>query len=85
MQLNKSLLKRASCKESDDFHIRSVEDLKERYYEITGKLQQIRSSNPAAEEIYVFDAEHERKRKEQLRRLCDRTPEEIEEEQVNKR
>ena len=65
---------------------RSVEDLKERYYAISGKLVQIRSPRPggADEKAYVFDADHERKRKEQLRRLWDRTPEAIEEEQVRK-
>lgn len=32
--------------------------------------------------VYVFDAEHERKRKEQLRKLFDRTQKQIEEEQM---
>lgn len=79
----------------------TVEDLKERYYEVTGILTKIRGSNatssstgsttasttttvttPADKKIFVFDAEHERKRKEQLRKLFDRTPKQIEEEQM---
>ena len=32
--------------------------------------------------LYTFDAEHERKRKEQLKKLFDRTPKQIEEEQM---
>ena len=65
------------------YRVRSVEDLKERYYAIAGKLSQIRSPKSVGEEkVYVYDADHERRRKEQLRRLWDRTPEAIEEEQV---
>lgn len=32
--------------------------------------------------MYTYDAEHERKRKEQLTKLFDRTPKQIEEEQM---
>ncbi|XP_063700040.1 DNA methyltransferase 1-associated protein 1 [Culicoides brevitarsis] len=66
-----------------DMHgTKSVEDLKERYYEVSGILQKVRgqATNPE-KKIYVYDAEHERKRKEQLRKLFDRTQKEIEEEQ----
>ena len=60
--------------------------MKERYYAIAGKLSQIRSPKTGGEEkVYVYDADHERRRKEQLRRLWDRTPEAIEEEQVRSR
>lgn len=75
----------------------TVEDLKERYYEVTGILTKIRGNNssnstapstaattptPTDKKIFVFDAEHERKRKEQLRKLFDRTTKQIEEEQM---
>lgn len=70
----------------------TVEDLKERYYEVIGTLAKVRasggvSSTPAAaaavdKKVFVFDGEHERKRKEQLRKLFDRTTKQIEEEQM---
>lgn len=58
----------------------SVEDLKERYYEVTGILHKLRGGATGDKKIYVFDAEHERKRKEQLRKLFERTQTQIEEE-----
>ncbi|KOB74181.1 DNA methyltransferase 1-associated protein 1 [Operophtera brumata] len=72
------------------FRDRSVEDLKERYYGICATLSKVKT-NPwsntvtvvnGEKRIYHYDAEHERKRKEQLRRLFDRTQEQIEEEQM---
>uniref|UniRef100_T1JA74 DNA methyltransferase 1-associated protein 1 n=1 Tax=Strigamia maritima TaxID=126957 RepID=T1JA74_STRMM len=68
--------------DSDTFSKRSVEDLKERYYNVSNLLVKARSSGSAEIKLRVFDSEHERKRKEQLRRLFDRTPEQIEEEQM---
>lgn len=65
----------------DKYGIKTVEDLKERYYEVTGILQKIRGgAQNNDKKIYVFDAEHERKRKEQLRKLFDRTQSQIDEE-----
>ncbi|XP_049963961.1 DNA methyltransferase 1-associated protein 1 [Schistocerca serialis cubense] len=64
------------------FGDRSVEDLKERYYEVCAILTRVRASSSAEAKVYVFDADHERRRKEQLRRLFERTPEQIEEEQT---
>ncbi|XP_046387769.1 DNA methyltransferase 1-associated protein 1 [Ischnura elegans] len=61
------------------FPERSVEDLKERYYEICSLLAVMRGQET---KTYVFDADHERRRKEQLRRLFERTPDQIEEEQT---
>ncbi|XP_072172762.1 DNA methyltransferase 1-associated protein 1-like [Diadema setosum] len=62
---------------------RSVEDMKERYYSIVNKLAKVRSdpslSNKAPQ---AFDAEHERRRKEQLIRLYNRTSEQVEEEEM---
>ncbi|XP_072938527.1 DNA methyltransferase 1-associated protein 1 [Epargyreus clarus] len=72
------------------FRDRSVEDLKERYYNICAILSKVKT-NPWSNTVtlvngekrtYHYDAEHERKRKEQLRRLFDRTQEQIEEEQM---
>ncbi|KAM9239540.1 DNA methyltransferase 1-associated protein 1 isoform 3-T3 [Leptosomus discolor] len=57
------------------FKKRSVEDLKERYYHICAKLANIRAAPGTDLKIPVFDAGHERRRKEQLERLYNRTPE----------
>lgn len=35
-----------------------------------------------SDKVYVFDAEHEKRRKEQLKKLFERTPEQVEEEQT---
>uniref|UniRef100_A0A8C5I964 DNA methyltransferase 1-associated protein 1 n=1 Tax=Gouania willdenowi TaxID=441366 RepID=A0A8C5I964_GOUWI len=60
---------------------RSVEDLKERYYGICGKLTKVRAATGAEPKIYIFDAGHERRRKEQLEKLFNRTPEQVAEEE----
>lgn len=64
----------------DKFGIKTVEDLKERYYEVIGILQKLRGGATGDKKIFVFDAEHERKRKEQLKKLFERTQAQIEEE-----
>ncbi|XP_063239925.1 DNA methyltransferase 1-associated protein 1 isoform X2 [Bacillus rossius redtenbacheri] len=64
------------------FADRSVEDLKERYYGVCGVLSKIQAATSHEAKLYVFDADHERRRKEQLKRLYDRTPEQVEEEQM---
>lgn len=72
------------------FRDRSIEDLKERYYHICGVLSKVKTnawSNTVTivngeKRTYHYDAEHERKRKEQLKRLFERTQEQIEEEQM---
>lgn len=56
---------------------RSVEDLKERYYHICAKLANVRAVPGTDLKIPVFDAGHERRRKEQLERLYNRTPEQV--------
>uniref|UniRef100_A0A3B4TA43 DNA methyltransferase 1-associated protein 1 n=1 Tax=Seriola dumerili TaxID=41447 RepID=A0A3B4TA43_SERDU len=56
---------------------RSVEDLKERYYSICGKLTKVRAPSGTEPKIYIFDAGHERRRKEQLEKLFNRTPEQF--------
>uniref|UniRef100_A0A8C9S3W6 DNA methyltransferase 1-associated protein 1 n=1 Tax=Scleropages formosus TaxID=113540 RepID=A0A8C9S3W6_SCLFO len=63
------------------FRKRSVEDLKERYYNICAKLSKIRAVSGCEPKIYIFDAGHERRRKEQLERLFNRTPEQVAEEE----
>ncbi|XP_030764653.1 DNA methyltransferase 1-associated protein 1 [Sitophilus oryzae] len=63
--------------DTQKFSKRSVEDLKERYYKINGILAKLNGEK----KIYTYDADHERRRKEQLKKLYDRTPEQIEEEQ----
>ncbi|XP_067934765.1 DNA methyltransferase 1-associated protein 1-like [Watersipora subatra] len=66
---------------TDLFPKRSVEDIKERYYNIANTLLKIRA--PAGQEprIRVFDGDHERRRKQQLINLYDRTEDEVDEEQ----
>lgn len=58
---------------------RSVEDLKERYYNICGKLTKVRAPSGTEPKVYIFDAGHERRRKDQLERLFNRTPEQVRE------
>jgi DNA methyltransferase 1-associated protein 1 len=60
---------------------RSVEDLKERYYNICAILSKLRSPGGSETKVRVFDAQHERRRKEQLEKLFHRTEEQIEEEE----
>ncbi|KAL1500989.1 hypothetical protein ABEB36_006397 [Hypothenemus hampei] len=59
------------------FQKRSVEELKDRYYKVHGILAKLNGEK----KIYTYDPDHERKRKEQLNKLYERTPEQIEEEQ----
>ncbi|XP_004872939.1 DNA methyltransferase 1-associated protein 1 isoform X2 [Heterocephalus glaber] len=63
------------------FKKRSIEDLKERYYHICAKLANVRAVPGTDLKIPVFDAGHERRRKEQLERLYNRTPEQVAEEE----
>ncbi|XP_055917802.1 DNA methyltransferase 1-associated protein 1 [Eupeodes corollae] len=63
------------------FGMKTVEDLKERYYEVVGLLTKAKGTN-SDKKAYVFDAEHERKRKEQLKKLFERTTKQVEEEQM---
>ncbi|CAO1320097.1 unnamed protein product [Diamesa hyperborea] len=68
--------------ERDKHGIKTAEDLKERYYEVVGIITKIRNGASGDKKVYVFDAEHERKRKEQLKKLFDRTTKQIEEENM---
>lgn len=82
-----------------NFGTKTVEDLKERYYEVLSMLNKVSFKNlflvllllihvvlkvkgTGDKKVYVFDAEHERKRKEQLRKLFERSSKQIEEEQM---
>ena len=56
---------------------------KEQYYGIVEKLETLHADpSKAAAKTFAYDAEHERRRKEQLCRLYDRTPEQVEEEEI---
>jgi DNA methyltransferase 1-associated protein 1 len=59
-----------------------MECLKDRYYNVCNALAKARAPAGQEPKLKVFDAEHERKRKEQLIKLYDRTPEQVEEEQT---
>ncbi|XP_018328681.1 DNA methyltransferase 1-associated protein 1 isoform X2 [Agrilus planipennis] len=63
--------------DTEKFPKRTVEDLKERYYKICGIIAKLNGEK----KIYHYDADHERRRKEQLKRLYERTAEQMEEEQ----
>ena len=55
----------------------------ERYYGIVEKLETLHADpSKAAAKTFAYDADHERRRKEQLCRLYDRTPEQVEEEEI---
>lgn len=57
---------------------RSIDELKDRYYKCVGIMQKVKHGDDA--QIYVFDLEHEQKRREQLEKLFNRTKEQVEEE-----
>lgn len=62
---------------------RSIEQLKERFYNICSILGRIRGAGEVSHLLanFVFDAAHETRRKQQLVQLYSRTPEQVEEEQ----
>ncbi|KAG7156505.1 DNA methyltransferase 1-associated protein 1-like [Homarus americanus] len=60
---------------------RKMEDLKERYYSVTNILKKVNNLTGPEGKIVNYDADHERRRKQQLLKLWDRTPKQIEEEQ----
>lgn len=57
---------------------RTIDELKDRYYKVTAMIQKIRGVDDS--KIYVFDLEHEQKRREQLEKLFNRTKEQVDEE-----
>lgn len=57
---------------------KTMEDMKERYYGLVNELNAARGSQ---EDPLAYDADHERRRKEQLIKLWDRTEEQIKEEE----
>lgn len=71
---------------------RTIEDIKDRYYHVCNQMNKQKVDSLKGEvlsqtsatntKICVFDAEHERKRKEQLIKLYNRTAKEVEEEQM---
>jgi len=58
---------------------RSLDEIKDRYYKVVGILDRLRSGDEN-KEIFVFDADHEKRRREQLQRLLNRTKDQIDEE-----
>jgi DNA methyltransferase 1-associated protein 1 len=46
-------------------------------YQYQLKCFQLKASSSHETKIYVFDADHERRRKEQLKRIFERTPEQV--------
>jgi len=57
---------------------RTIEDLKDRYYFIVNNLTKIRRPPGTPEpKVFAYDADHERRRKEQLKKLWGRTPEQV--------
>jgi len=67
------------------FPERSVEDLKERYYTILEKLERVHGGSTGSgdpnKKTFIYDADHERRRKEQLRRFYNRSQDQVEEEE----
>ncbi|TKR93978.1 hypothetical protein L596_008336 [Steinernema carpocapsae] len=61
------------------FRVRTMEDLKDRYYWIVNELNVVREVN--TDRLY-YDAQNERNRKEQLIKQWNRTQEEIDEEEM---
>ena len=59
---------------------RGLEDLKERYYGICNNLRKVRRQPGEDIDEIVYDADHERRRRQQLARLFARTEEQVEEE-----
>lgn len=62
--------------------LKTVEDLKERYYEVVALLTKARGGQGQEKKMFVFDADHEKRRKEQLKRLFERTSQQVREEQM---
>nr|CAG4644828.1 EOG090X076S [Leptodora kindtii] len=60
---------------------KTVEDMKERYYDICNILNKARQTSGAEVKCINYDADNEKRRKEQLKRLFERTTEQVEEEQ----
>ena len=55
-----------------------MEDLKERYYGLVEKLETLHiDAAKIAAKPFVYDADHERRRKQQLEKLYSRTPEQV--------
>jgi DNA methyltransferase 1-associated protein 1 len=64
----------------DAHGIKTVDELKERYYEVAGILQKLKNGGGTEKKVYTFDIEHEKKRKEQLQKLFERSQSQIDEE-----
>ena len=62
--------------------VRTLEDLKERYYHICNRIAKVRKQPGETATKIVYDADHERRRRLQLNRLLSRTEAQVEEEAI---
>lgn len=61
---------------------RTLEELKERYYQVSNSVGKARAAEGETFEEFKFDADHERRRKEQLGRLFQRTKDQVKDESI---
>nr|CAG4648677.1 EOG090X076S [Polyphemus pediculus] len=66
--------------DTSKFPAKSLEDMKERYYDIFNLLNKARRLTGPDCKFIAYDADHEKRRKLQLKRLFERTPDQVEEE-----
>jgi len=62
------------------FSTKSIVDLKERYYDIVNLLNKARHTTGPEPKLIAYDGDNEKRRKEQAKRLFDRTGQQVEEE-----
>jgi len=66
--------------DTSKFSARSIVDLKERYYDIVNALNKARHTTGPEPKLIAYDGDNEKRRKEQAKRLFDRTAQQVEEE-----
>ncbi len=68
--------------DSNTYKTKTIDQIKDRYYKVIGILERLKvTDDNNNKEFFVFDIEHEQKRREQLEKLFNRTKEQVEEEQ----
>lgn len=68
--------------DSNAYKTKTIDQIKDRYYKVIGILERLKvTDDNNNKEFFVFDIEHEQKRREQLEKLFNRTKEQVEEEQ----
>uniref|UniRef100_A0A915HZ93 DNA methyltransferase 1-associated protein 1 n=1 Tax=Romanomermis culicivorax TaxID=13658 RepID=A0A915HZ93_ROMCU len=68
--------------DSKTFKNRSMEDLKDKFYNVSNQLIKAAAPTDSEPALMHFDAQHERLRKEQLKKLWNRTEKHVEEEEM---